>query len=64
MKLFASGYKDAYDVVTLFALMSDEEKDKTRELAKRIGRDKKLERLLSPPPEEDVRESPEEYIVR
>jgi len=63
MKLFASGYKDAHDVVTLFGLMSDEEKDKTRELAKRIGRDKKLERLLSPPREEEVRENPEEYII-
>jgi hypothetical protein len=64
MKLFASGYKDAHDVVALFGLMSNEEKDKTRELAKRIGRDKKLERLLFPPPEEEVRENPEEYIVK
>lgn len=62
MKLFASAYKDAYDIVALFALMSDEEKEKTRELAKRIGRGKKLERLLFPPPEEEVRENPEEYI--
>jgi hypothetical protein len=28
----------------------------------RIGRDRKLERLLSPPPDEEVRERPEEYI--
>ena len=62
MKLFASGYKDAHDVVTLFGLMSDEEKAKTRELARRIGRDKKLERLLSPLPEEEVRENQEEYL--
>ena len=64
MKLRASGFKDAHDVVTLFGLMSDEEKEKTRELARRIGRDNKLERLLSPPQEEDVRENPEEYISR
>jgi hypothetical protein len=62
MKLLATGYKDAHDVVTLFALMTEEEKAKTRELAKRIGRDKKLERLLSPPPEEEVRDMPEEYL--
>jgi hypothetical protein len=62
MKLLASSYKDAHDVVTLYGLMSDDEKEKTRELAKRIGRDKKLERLLFPPPEEEVRENPEEYI--
>jgi hypothetical protein len=62
MKLQATGYKDAHDVVTLFNLMTDEEKSKTRELAKRIGRDKKLERLLPPPPEEEVREMPEEYL--
>jgi len=64
MKLFASGYKDAHDVVALYNLMSNEEKDKTRELAKRIGREKKLERLLFPPPEEEVRENQEEYIIR
>ena len=62
MKLQATGYKDAHDVVTLFDLMTDEEKAKTRELAKRTGRDKKLDRLLSPPPEEEVREMPEEYL--
>ena len=62
MKLLATGYKDAHDVVTLMALMTEEEQLKARDLAKRIGRDKKLERLLSPPPEEEVREMPEEYI--
>jgi hypothetical protein len=62
MKLLATGYKDAHDVVTLMALMTDAEKAKTQELAKRIGRDKKLQRLLSPPPEEEVREMPEEYL--
>jgi hypothetical protein len=62
MKLLATGYKDAHDVMTLMRLMTEEEKIKARELARRIGRDKKLERLLSPPPEEEVREMPEEYI--
>ena len=42
--------------------MTEEEKAKARELARRIGREKKLERLLSPSPEEEVREMPEEYI--
>jgi len=62
MKLRASGYKDDHDVVSLVELMSEEEKAKTLGLAKRIGREKKLERLLSPPPEEEVREMPEEYL--
>lgn len=62
MKLQATGYKDAADVVALMSLMTEEEKAKTHELAKRIGRDKKLERLLSPPPEDEVRERPEEYL--
>lgn len=63
MKLRASGYKDAHDVVELMRLMTAAEKEKTEELARRIGRSKKLARLLSPPaPEEDVRESPAEYL--
>jgi hypothetical protein len=62
MKLLATGYKDAHDIVTLMALMTDEEKTKTRELAKRIGRGKKLDRLLTQLPEDEVRERPEEYI--
>jgi hypothetical protein len=61
MKLQATAYKDYQDVVSLFGLMTEEEKEKTRELAKRTGRDKKLDRLLSPP-EEEVREMPEEYL--
>ena len=62
MKLRASGYKDAHDVVSLMELMTEEEKAKTRQLARRIGREKKLKRLLSPPPEEEVREVAEEYL--
>ncbi len=62
MKLQATGYKDAADVVALMELMTDEEKAKTLELAKRTHRDKKLARLLNPPPEEEVKEMPEEYL--
>jgi len=55
MKLKASGFKDASDVVNLVRLMTDEEKLKTFDLAKRIGRDRKLRNLLSrqdEPPDE------------
>lgn len=62
MKLQATSYKDYQDVVSLFDLMTEEEKAKTRELAKRTHRDKKLARILAPPPEEEVREMPEEYL--
>lgn len=62
MKLQATGYKDYQDVVSLMSLMTEEEKATTYELAKRSGRDKKLARLLSRPPEEEVREMPEEYL--
>ena len=62
MKLQATGYKDAADVVALIALMTQEEKKKTFELAKQIGRDKKLARLLNPPPEEVNEMPPEEYL--
>ena len=62
MKLQAAGYKDAADVVALMDLMTEEEKAKIFELAKRTLRDKKLFHLLNPPPEEEVKESPEEYL--
>jgi len=62
MKLRASGYKDAADVISLMGLMTEEEKAKTLALAKRVHRDKKLARLLNPPPEEEIREMPEEYL--
>ncbi len=61
MKLQATGYKDASDVVSLMGLMADEEKAKTHELAKRTGRDKKLARLLTPA-EEEIQEIPEELL--
>lgn len=59
MKLRASGFKDAADVVELVRLMTPEERKKTEELARRIGRDRKLATLLHPP--EEVREE-EEYL--
>lgn len=62
MKLQATGYKDAADVVALMELMTADEKKKTFELAKRTHRDKKLAGLLNPPPEEEVNETPEEYL--
>jgi hypothetical protein len=61
MKLQATGFKDADDAVNLVRLMTKEEKAITFQLAERTGRDKKLARLLAPP-EEDVREVPEELL--
>ncbi|HUU02257.1 MAG TPA: nucleotidyl transferase AbiEii/AbiGii toxin family protein [Myxococcota bacterium] len=63
MKLRAAGYKDASDVVDLMRLMSEQEKTETTELARRVGREKKLARLLAgPEPDDEVHESPDEYI--
>ena len=62
LKLRSTGYKDAGDVVTLLRLMTEEEKEKTIELAKKIGRNKKLEMLLSHSPEEPGEEAPDELI--
>lgn len=61
LKLRSTGYKDASDVIGLINLMTEEEKEKTIELAKRIGREKKLNRLFSPP-EEPIEDTPEEII--
>jgi len=61
MKLRSSGFKDASDVVGLISLMTEEERQKTFELARLTGRDKKLKKLLSPP-EEPLEESSEELI--
>jgi len=61
LKLRSTGYKDASDVIGLINLMTEEEKEKTIELAKRIGRGKKLNMLLLPP-EEPVEDTPEEII--
>jgi hypothetical protein len=62
MKLRATGYKDASDVIGLINLMTKEEKEKTFELARQIGRDKKLNRLLCPPEEETTEGVKEEPI--
>jgi hypothetical protein len=61
MKLRSSGFKDASDVIGLISLMTEEERQKTFELARLTGRDKKLKRLLSPP-EEPFEKSSEELI--
>ena len=42
--------------------MSKDEKEKTLELAKRIGRDKKLQEFLSQSPEEPDEDLPEDLI--
>ena len=61
MKLLASSYKDAADIAGLMGIMTEEERARTRELARRIGRDRKLQRILSPPVDEteEVRDSEE-----
>lgn len=62
MKLQATGYKDAHDIISLMDLMTEDEKIKTFDLAKRTGRDRKLSRLLSPPLEDELRDMQEEYL--
>lgn len=61
MKLRATGLKDESDVVGLIGLMDDEEKVKACGLARRVGREKKLARLLAIFPEEGEK-TPEEFI--
>lgn len=61
MKFQSTGLKDASDVVNLISLMTDKERAKTFELAKRTGRDKKLNSLLAPV-EEEIQETPEELL--
>lgn len=62
MKLVAGGRKDELDILAMVKEMTEETLNKSKELAKRVHRDKKLTRLLNPPPEEEVRETPEEYL--
>ena len=62
LKLRSTGYKDSSDIVTLVSLMTGDEKEKTFELAKLIGRDKKLSKLLSPPEEDPTGDIKEELI--
>ena len=61
MKLRATELKDESDVVGLIGLMDDEEKVKACGLARRVGREKKLARLLAIFPEEGE-QTPEEFI--
>jgi hypothetical protein len=48
MKLKAGGLKDDSDVVELYSIMTEEERKKTKELAKLVHKDKKLAKLLKP----------------
>ena len=48
MKLRAEGLKDDFDIVELYNLLTEEEKNKTHELAKLIHKDKKLAHLIKP----------------
>ena len=62
MKLRSTGLKDESDVVGLMGLMDDEERIKACELARRVGRARKLSRLLTRLPEE-AEEIPDEFIA-
>jgi len=57
-----SALKDESDVVGLMGLMDDEERIKACELARRVGRARKLSRLLTREPEE-AEETPDEFIA-
>jgi len=48
MKLKAGGPKDDYDVIELYELLTDKEKEKTLKLAKLIHMDKNLARITKP----------------
>ena len=47
MKLMAGGVQDEEDIRNLFLVMSDSEKEETLGIARLIGRDKNLTRILS-----------------
>lgn len=47
MKLMAGGLQDEEDIRNLFLIMSDSEKEKARELASLIRRDKNLTRIIA-----------------
>ncbi|MCC7203151.1 MAG: nucleotidyl transferase AbiEii/AbiGii toxin family protein [Nitrospirae bacterium] len=63
LKLRSTGYKDAGDLVTLIQLMTEEEKEKTMELAKKISRNKKLEQLLSNAQHEEPAEDTSDELI-
>ena len=46
LKLLAGGIQDEQDVRNLFLVMSDQEKEKARKVARAVKRDKNLERIL------------------
>jgi len=48
MKLKAGGPKGDYDVIELYSLLNEEEKQKTHELARLIRKDKRLVEILKP----------------
>lgn len=62
MKLKAGGPKDDYDVIELYELLADEEKEKTHKLAKLIHLDKKLHRLIKPREIRKVKEDKNQLI--
>ena len=59
MKLAAGGPKDDSDVIELFGLMTEEEKKKATELARRIRKDRKLASLTTPTQPERIQEDPD-----
>jgi len=61
-KLKAGGQKDNYDILELYALLSEEEKRETAELASLIKRDKKLKALLEPQKDDAGREGKDQLI--
>ncbi len=57
MKLLAGGRRDEEDIISLFHLMSESERDETMELARRIKKDRNLSVLL----EQEERGSPKVF---
>ncbi|MBM4135885.1 MAG: hypothetical protein FJ241_03540 [Nitrospira sp.] len=62
MKLKAGGPKDDYDVIELYELLTDKEKEKTLKLTKLIHMDKKLARLTKPRKIKRVSEDKDQLI--
>jgi hypothetical protein len=64
MKLKAGSPKDDLDIMELFSLMEDHEKQKTFELAKTVHRDRKLADLLTPKIHESYPEDDEGGLLK
>jgi hypothetical protein len=62
MKLRAGSYQDAADVQELVRLMSEDEKEELKRLARRLGRERNLERLLAGPEPDEVHEPANERL--